>query len=65
MDLPVAPTALIDLLRAWFYAKDRSIVMGDDTYIIGRSYTCVKNLLEFDYTISSWIVTGKPILNTR
>ncbi len=33
MDLPVAPTAMIDLLRAWFFAKDRSIITANNTFL--------------------------------
>lgn len=35
MELPVNPSALIELLRAWFFAKDRSIVLANDTFIEG------------------------------
>jgi len=35
MDLPTNPSALVDLLRAWFFAKDRSIVMANDAFIEG------------------------------
>ncbi len=33
MDLPVNPSAMVDLLRNWFFAKDRSIVLDDNTFI--------------------------------
>lgn len=40
MDLPVAPTAMIDLLRAWFFAKDRSIVLAANTCLVGQPFLC-------------------------
>ena len=37
MDLPVAPMSMIELLRGWFFAKDRSIVMANNTFIKGTN----------------------------
>lgn len=33
MELPVNPSEMIDLLRAWFFARDRSIVLPSNTFI--------------------------------
>ena len=40
MDLPVAPLAMIELLRGWFFAKDRSIVLAADTCLISDDFLC-------------------------
>jgi hypothetical protein len=39
MELPVNPSQLIDLLRAWFFAKDRSVVLAASTFVEGANIT--------------------------
>lgn len=33
MELPVNPSQLVDLLRAWFHPKDRTIVLSTNCFI--------------------------------
>jgi hypothetical protein len=37
VELPVSPSQLIDLLRAWFFAKDRSVVLAASTFVEGAN----------------------------
>ena len=39
MEIPTNPSAMIDLLRAWFFAKDRSIVLADNTFILNKIHS--------------------------
>ncbi len=43
MDLPVAPTSMIDLLRGWFFASDRSVILPSDTFIQSPEITTPGN----------------------
>ncbi len=43
MDLPVNPSAMIELLRAWFHAKDRSVVLPSDTFVQSPEITTPGN----------------------